>query len=166
MVESIFIVLVLTAVFFAALQLCIMAVDDMVYNEVAFSALRVGIVTPARELSERVKNSTAFLLVLHAISFSSIIPGETTVKHEKIAGKDMRDHGGAAVHKYDINVHYTMRLMFSSLLRPLNHAVLLGGGIPFVERTASARLVKSPDEAYYYRAYPGAQPFTRPPDKR
>lgn len=166
MVESMFIVLVLTAVFFAALQLCIMAVDDMVCNEAAFSALRVGIVTPARQLSKTVKETAFILLLPHVNSALSIIPGETKIWHEKIAGKDMRDHGGNVVHKYDINVYYTMRLMFSSLLRPLNRAVLLGGGIPFVERTASARLVKSPDEEFYYKAYPGARPFTRPPEGR
>jgi hypothetical protein len=72
---------------------------------------------------------------------------------ETIAGKPAVDHQKQEIRKYNTNIAYQTRVMFSSLLN------LPVSGI--WQQTARARLVKSPDERYYYRAYPGARSFSR-----
>jgi hypothetical protein len=166
LVESLFITVIMTAVFFAALQLCIMVVDDMICNEAAFSAMRAGVVTPARNLSATVKNVSENMLFPHTYTHKSITLDESTLWHDTIAGQDIRDHSDRAVEKYDVGIQYSIHIMFASLLQPFSQSVFFGGGRRVIERVASARMVKSPDEDYYYKAYPNAQPFTREPDAR
>jgi hypothetical protein len=164
LVESLFIVIILTGVFFAALQLCIMVVDDMVCNETAFSAMRAAVVAPARKMSSTVKNISKDLLLPHAYTRLSIMLDETTLWHDTIAGRDIRDHCGNAVQKYDVGVKYTVRVMFASLLQPFSNSVFFSGGTGTFSRVATARMVKSPDEDFYCKAYPNARPFTKGTD--
>ncbi|MCX5778955.1 MAG: hypothetical protein NTU66_07065 [Elusimicrobia bacterium] len=161
LVESLFITVIITAVFFAAVQLCIMAVDDMLCNEAAFSAIRAGVVTPARDMRDVVKKVSDTILLPHSYTRLSIILDDNTLWHDTIAGQDIRDHGGAAVQKYDVGIKYTVRIMFASLMQPFTQSVFFSGGKRTLSRVASARMVKSPDEEYYYKAYPKAPVFTK-----
>lgn len=160
MVESLFMALVMTAVLFAALQLCILSVDDMICNEAAFAAMRVGIVTPAARVREVVERTADRLLLPHTYARTGIVPREVTVWHDTVQGVDLRDHGDRLIEKYNANIKYDVRIMFSSLLAPWSHARLFAGGDRALARVARARFVKSPDEEFYYAAYPGARPFT------
>ena len=60
---------------------------------------------------------------------------------------------------YTTNVRYYTRIMFASLIKPLHNFTFLSGGIPFVERSARARLIRSPHSDYYNKAYPRGKSF-------
>ncbi len=53
--------------------------------------------------------------------------------------------------KYNVKIKYNMRLMFSSLF----------GSDGARTQWARARMIKSPDEEFYYKAYPGARRFVK-----
>ncbi|MDR3275011.1 MAG: hypothetical protein LBS81_03385 [Endomicrobium sp.] len=65
MLEALFVVIFITVIMFAFIQICIMGVDDMIANEAAFVAMRSSAVTKSRvrvnEAENRVKNYLIFL---------------------------------------------------------------------------------------------------------
>lgn len=157
MVETLLIITILTAMAFAALQLCIVVVDDVFCNEAAFSAVRSAIVSPQSEKEKCTKDTARFLLIPHAIFFNNLIYDDTHLWDNTIAGKDVRDHGGVYIRKYNANIEYRILLAMASLLKPSQG---FAPGTASMNHVARARMVKSPDEAYYFKAYPHARPFT------
>lgn len=158
MVEALFAVIFFTAALFAAVQLAIIGMDDLAVNEAAFSVMGIAAVTPAARVREAVDAATAVRLLPHH-GGDNVTGFRATVWDEKILGRDMPDHAGRQIKKYNVNIAYDVQLMFASLLRPFSGSIFLSGGDRVRTQTARARMVKSPDEEYYGRAWPGAASF-------
>jgi hypothetical protein len=75
-----------------------------------------------------------------------------------INGKDIQSsHSGAKAQVYNTSIKYVQSIMFGSLLS--GPRIMPIGNINLVKNAARARMVKSPDEEYYYKAYPEAPNF-------
>ncbi len=169
MIETLIITVIITAFMFAAMQLCVTVIDDMTANEAAFASMRVVCVAPSRAVQERANEAANQLLGWNFFSGrNNFLPftTEARVWNETINGhQEMRDHSGVQIRKFTTGVRYAVSVMFPSLFQPFHHFTFFSGGNPILERRARARMVRSPDETYYYRAYPGGRPFTREPDE-
>jgi hypothetical protein len=160
MVETLFVIIIFTAAAFAGIQLCIIAVDDMISNEAAFTAMRSAVVSKQANMQNTASQTALQLIVPHCTGLNNLLYQETKVWNDAVLGKKMYDHSGFEIMKYNTNIRYQVRIMFASLLRPLHSFSFLSGGVPMVSQTARARMIKSPDEAYYYKAFPDADNFT------
>ena len=154
MVETLITTVFLTIVAFAALQLVIMVVNDMSMNEAAFAASRVAVVSKGTEIEEKMRNVAAVLLAPEFVSAGrDLIPQVPEVQGASVAGI----HSGTYVQICSTNIKYMQRIMFGPLLG--GPRIMSNGNVTFLKNTARAKMVKSPDEEYYDKAYPNAPNF-------
>ncbi|HBU68753.1 MAG TPA: hypothetical protein DEE98_00035 [Elusimicrobia bacterium] len=162
LVESLLIAVILTAAVFAAFQLCVIAVNDMIFNEAAFAAMRSAAVSQGHEHAEKQARATAKMILLphFAASSNNLVNYSVRLWDNEPLGKNMLDHSGTPVIKCNTNIEYSTKIMFASLIKPFHNFSFFSGGNPLISQTARARLIQSPDRDYYYKAFPGADNFT------
>ncbi|OGS17263.1 MAG: hypothetical protein A2219_00195 [Elusimicrobia bacterium RIFOXYA2_FULL_50_26] len=166
LIESALIIFMLTAILFASLQLCILVINNLIANEAAFTVNRIAVVTEGGTDAVKMKiQLAAIALFLPHVSFErpSFLPELASFYEsdgEKEAG--VYESGGTLVRR-SIEIRYLNKIMFGSLLNPVGNAGFLSGGINVMQNTASSRMIKSPDEPYYKRAYKGAKGYDEDP---
>ena len=79
-----------------------------------------------------------------------VISYRVTHWHEQILGKTNKDHSDSTLDKHNIKVLYNTKIMFYRIFNLFS---------PVREQSARARMVKSPDQKFYNRAYPDAKEF-------
>ncbi|MDR0977689.1 MAG: hypothetical protein LBL71_01440 [Endomicrobium sp.] len=190
MLEALFVVLFTTIMMLIFIQVCIMTVDDIIANEAAFVAARSAAVTESRfrtdEAEHRAKNYLLFFYpgivfgnnVFNPSRFvlsnkesvgthlnkinrykSAEIPVENSRTSKSITiwkgSKEFRDYSGKNIVKETVKIYYFTRVLFGSLLARNNS---------FKNRryqSSRNRMIPSPDEQYYYKAFPGAKYFEK-----
>ena len=150
LIEGLIISLILIFFMFAALQVCIIVVDDMYFNFVSFLSTRKAIVSENKDILDNAKNVVNKMVLPYQIETTSIISYKVTHWHEQILGKTNKDHSNSTMDKHNIKVGYTSKIMFYKLFNLFT---------PFRTQSARARMVKSPDENFYNKAYPDAKEF-------
>ncbi|MDR2251416.1 MAG: hypothetical protein LBD98_01065 [Endomicrobium sp.] len=190
MLEALFVVAFTMIIMFAFIQICIMTIDDMIANEAAFVAMRSAAVTKSKfrtkEAEERVKNylaffypgivfgTSAFNLSRFVLSDKKIV--ERYFKRTDSCGesenivesgdsdksvtiwkgkKKFKDCSGKNITKETVKTYYFTRVWFGSLVAKDNS---------FKNRryqSSRNRMIPSPDEKYYYKAFLGAKSFEK-----
>jgi hypothetical protein len=154
MVETLITTVFLTIIVFAALQLVIMIVNDLSMNEKVFAMSRVAVVSKTAEVDNKMKwISTLFLLPDVKLSGFHFVPYEVPVEGKSVSGS----HSGTKAQIYNTSIKYVQSVMFGNLLS--GSQIMSIGNVNLIKNTARARMVKSPDEDYYDKAYPGAPNF-------
>ncbi|MHB9154534.1 MAG: hypothetical protein ACYC5N_02440 [Endomicrobiales bacterium] len=156
-IESMLIVVLLTIVLFAALQIVITVVNDMVANEAAFSAARAATVTPGDDtrLKEKSLRASMALLSPH-FSSRNVLFANTNTETNVNSSFPYYSKGGSI--RLETAIDYTSRILFPSLVNPDSRKALTGK-TGLMQNTAHMRMIKSPDEDYYDKAYFGARSF-------
>ena len=149
--EGFIIACIITILMFAAIQVCITVVDDMYLNYSAFSATRKIIVTKSKEISDTAKQTVSKLLTPYMLNSKSIFNYKTTHWDENILGNKILDHDGKQINKHNVKIGYYSRVMFGRFFNSKYYR----------EQSARARMVKSPDENFYNKAYPDAKEFCK-----
>ena len=149
--EGFIIACIITVLMFAAIQVCIIVVDDMYLNYSAFSAARKIVVTKSKEISDTAKQTVSKLLVPYTLNSKSIFNYKTTHWDENILGNKILDHDGKQINKHNVKIGYYAKIMFGRFFNS-NY---------YREQSARARMVKSPDEDFYNKAYPDAKEFPK-----
>lgn len=67
-----------------------------------------------------------------------------------ILGNNIVDHSNKQIKKHNVKIAYGMNIIFPKLF---------GRFLPYREQSARARMIKSPDEEFYNKAYPDAREF-------
>lgn len=163
LIEALIVCMLITVLMFGLIQVCIMVVDDMLYNEVSFSATRAVAVTKQQDIQKFSKQTVNKLLIasglVSGLLFADIEQDGRDSDDEKtkttnwqgtVLGQNIVDHSGTNIKKYNVKVNYKMRLMFYKSLC----------GRFFREQSSRARMIKSPDIKYYDKAYPNAKSFS------
>ncbi|MDR3049315.1 MAG: pilus assembly protein [Elusimicrobiota bacterium] len=180
MLESLFAVFFITMIMLAFIQFCIMVMNDIGANEAAFTAMRSAAVTKAKYRTKEAKERTErYLLFFNPMSFS---PKGITLTDKKLVerffkrgfrsgeeetieeseensksvtvwagGKKIKDYGGNTMTKKTVKIYYYTPVIFGRLF-------------PNTEsnkryQSARNRMFPSPDDDFYYKAYPGAKKF-------
>lgn len=146
MVESLLIVVLLTSLLFGTLSICVMVMNDMLSYEAAFSAARVAAVSRGDqgEIDRRAGLASAVLLAGHTSTVSYIPCGIKTDNNEG---------------RQNTELSYMCRVLFSSLISPFDRKPFSSLTRNMVKRETSVRMIRSPDEGYYDKAYNGAKQF-------
>ena len=150
LIEGLIISLILIFFMFAALQVCIIATDDMYFNFASFAATRKAVISENKNILKNAKQIVNGIIVPYQIKSISVMSYKVTHWHEQILGKTNRDHSGSTLDKHNIKIAYTAKIMFYRLFSLFT---------PLRTQSARARMVKSPDQNFYNRAYPDAQEF-------
>lgn len=150
LIEGLIISLVLIFFMFAALQVCIIVVDDIYFNFVSFLSTRKAIVSENKNILDNAKNVVNKMVLPYQIETTSIVSYKVTHWHEQILGKTNKDHSNSTMDKHNIKVGYTSKIMFYKLFNLFT---------PFRTQSTRARMVKSPDEKFYNKAYTDAKEF-------
>ncbi|MDR3112579.1 MAG: hypothetical protein LBU55_05410 [Elusimicrobiota bacterium] len=183
LLEASFVLLFTSVVMFAFLQICIMVVDDMSINEAAFTAIRSAAVTKSRnrakESENRVEKYVEFFYpktlgkdhfvfsnsaivdkYFHTSSTGVDEEGESTEPSDTGKSitlwkgtKTIKDFSGKSVAKQTVKIYYFTKTIFSSWVAKFNSSK----GNRY--QSARSRLFPSPDEDYYYKAFPTAFNF-------
>lgn len=149
--EGFIIACLITVLMFAAIQVCIIVTDDMFLNYSAFSATRKIVVTKNKEIADTAKETVSKLLTAYMLSSKSVFYYKTTDWDEDILGNKILDHSNKKINKHNVKVGYNTRIMFGQFFNSLFYR----------EQSARARMVKSPDEEFYNKAYPDAKEFPK-----
>ena len=149
--EGFIIACIITVLMFAAIQVCIIVVDDMYLNYSAFSATRQIVVTKGKDISDTAKQTVSKLLTPYMLNSKSILNYKTTHWDENILGNKILDHSDKQVNKHNVKIGYNAKVMFGRFFDSAYYR----------EQSARARMVKSPDEDFYNKAYPTAKEFTK-----
>jgi len=163
LIEGLIVCMLVTALMFGLIQVCILVVNDMLYNEVSFFATRAVSVTKEKDIQNFSKKTVNKLLItsglVSGLLFADIEQDSRNSDEEKskttnwegtILGENIVDHDGTNIKKYNVKINYKTRLMFYKLF----------GGNLFRQQSARARMIKSPDIKYYDKAYPDAKTFS------
>jgi hypothetical protein len=149
LLEGLVISIIITIFMFAAVQVCIMCVDDMFLNFASFSATRKISVSKRKEIENVAKQAVSNILSVYSLNSASIINYKTTHWDEPILGNKVKDHNNNNINKHNVKIGYDMKIMFSKLFN----------STAYRHQSSRARMVKSPDEEYYNKAYPDAKEF-------
>ena len=149
--EGFIIACIITVLMFAAIQVCIIVVDDMYLNYSAYSAVRKIVVTKTKEISDTSKQTVSKLIAPYMLNSKSIFNYKTTHWDEDILGNKSLDHSGKQIHKHNIKIGYYAKIMFGRFFNSSYYR----------EQSARARMIKSPDEDFYNKAYPDAKEFPK-----
>ncbi|MCR4663462.1 MAG: hypothetical protein K5622_06230 [Endomicrobiaceae bacterium] len=149
--EGFIIACIITVLMFAALQICIMVADDMYLNYSAFSAARKIVVSKSKDISDTAKQTVSKLLTPYMLNSKSIFNYKTTHWNEEILGNKILDHSDKQIHKHNIKIGYYIKIMFGRFFNSSYYR----------EQSARARMIKSPDENFYNKAYPDAKEFPK-----
>lgn len=150
LIEGLIISLILIFFMFAALQVCILVTDDMYFNFASFAATRKAIVSENKNILNNAKKIVSGIIIPYQIKSISVISYKVTHWHEQILGKTNKDHSGSTLDKHNIKILYTAKTMFYRLFNLFT---------PVRTQSARARMVKSPDQKFYNKAYPDAKEF-------
>ncbi|MCB4791003.1 MAG: hypothetical protein LHV68_03855 [Elusimicrobia bacterium] len=149
LIETLLCTVFLIIICFATIQLCIVVIHDLISNEAAFSIARAASVTKDENtLDNRVKTAAAILLLPH-FNLNSFVPVKARTESTDIAGRKV----------YNVTLEYFINTMFAYFIDPLAKDTYSLGSSRFLKRFARARIVKSPDEEFYNKAYPQANEF-------
>ncbi len=152
LIEGLMIAVVVTVLLFAAIQACIITIDDMYANYVAFFATRKVAVAENKNAADVASKTVQKFFVPYMLNSKSILTYKTTHWDETILGKKTEDHSGNQIKKHNVKIAYNTRIIFYKLFNLFT---------PVREQSARARLVKSPGQNFYNKAYPGAKEFGR-----
>jgi hypothetical protein len=192
LVETLFVILFITIIMFAFLQICIITVDDMVANEAAFVSARSVAVTESKfRLKEAKYKAESYMLFFYPLSLfannkfnpshfvfvsrkdferyfstSDVENTEDNVLYEDCSGtknfvtlwkgrKKIKDYSGKELCKETIKIYYFTRIFFGYLVAKNNSVKNRR------YQSARNRIIPSPDEAYYFKAFPGARKFAK-----
>ena len=163
LIEGLIVCMLVTALMFGLIQVCILVVNDMLYNEVSFSATRAVAVTKEKDIQSFSKKTVNKLLIASGLTSGLLFADieqdsrnsddeetKTTNWEGTILGENIIDHNGTNIKKYNVKINYKTRLIFYKLF----------GGNLFRQQSARARMIKSPDIQYYDKAYPDAKTFS------
>jgi superfamily II RNA helicase len=156
-IEGLIAVMVITIFMFALIQVCIIVVNDTLYNEVAFMATRAVSVAKHSQIKDTAQKVADKMFQLNGLSSKNIDNStdddgsKTTNWDGTVLGKDIKDHNGVNLKKYNVKIKYNMKVIFASLFDSSRTRT----------QWSRARMIKSPDEEYYYKAYPGAKEFIK-----
>ena len=149
--EGFIVACIITVLMFAAIQVCIVVVDDMYLNYSAFSATRKIVVTKSKNISDTAKQTVSKILLPYMLNSQSLFNYKTTHWDEDILGNKISDHSEKQIHKHNVKIGYYARIMFGRFFNSLYYR----------EQSARARMIKSPDEDFYNKAYPDAKEFKK-----
>ncbi|MBR3627803.1 MAG: hypothetical protein IKN42_03020 [Elusimicrobia bacterium] len=149
--EGFIIACIITVLMFVVIQVCIIVVDDMYLNYSAFSATRKIVVTKSKNISETAKQTISNFLTPYMLNSKSILNYKTTHWDENILGNKIVDHSNKQINKHNVKVGYYVKIMFGRFFNSLYYR----------EQSARARMIKSPDEDFYNKAYPNAKEFSK-----
>ena len=152
LIEGLLIAVIVTVLLFAAIQVCIVVVDDMYANYAAFYATRKVIVAENKEAANVASKTVQKFFVPYMLSSKSVLKYKTTHWDETILGDKTEDHSGNQIKKHNVKIAYNTRIIFYKLFNLF---------APVREQSARARMVKSPDQDFYTKAYPGAKNFAK-----
>lgn len=156
-IEGLIAVMVITIFMFALILVCIIVVNDTLYNEVAFMATRAVSVAKYGQIKDTAQKVADKMFQSNGLSSKNIDNStddngsKTTNWDGTVLGKDIKDHSGVNLKKYNVKIKYNLKIMFADLFD--------SGGTR--TQWARARMIKSPDEEYYNKAYPGAKEFIK-----
>jgi len=150
--EGIIVATIITIFMFTAIQACIMVVDDMYANYSAFHSTRKIVVSKTKDIANIAKDTVSKLFIPYMANSASVKYYKTTHWDENILGKNIVDHSGKSINKHNVKIAYYMSIMFPKLFGNVSH---------YREQSARARMVKSPDEQFYNKAYPNAREFPK-----
>ena len=150
--EGIIVATMITVFMFCAIQVCVIVVDDMFANFSAFYATRKVVVSKTKDITNVAKNTVTKFFIPYMIKSASIIYYKTTHWDDTILGNNIVDHSNKQIKKHNVKIAYGINIMFPKLFRKL---------LPYREQSARARMVKSPDEEFYNKAYPNAKEFLK-----
>ncbi|MDR1418300.1 MAG: hypothetical protein LBI80_04000 [Endomicrobium sp.] len=189
LLEALFVIVFTTIIMFAFLQVCIIVVDDMVANEAAFVAARSASVTESKfrlkEVQNRAKSYILFFYPLAIFSNTkfnpshfvfvdkkdfkqnfktSISESEEGIPYEEVSGgtnfitiwkgrKKTKDYSGKDLSKETVKIYYFSRVLFGNLVAKDNSVKNRR------YQSARNRIIPSPDQSYYFKAFPGARKF-------
>ncbi|MDR0724123.1 MAG: hypothetical protein LBF23_02935 [Endomicrobium sp.] len=187
LLEALFVVVFTTIIMFAFLQVCIIVVDDITANEAAFVAARSASVTESKfrlkEAQNRAKSYILFFYPLAVFSNSKFNPShfvfvnkkdfeqnfKTSGLENEISGEEVlddgnyitiwkgkkktKDYSGKQLSKATVKIYYFTRVLFGSLVAKDNSVKNRR------YQSARNRIVPSPDQSYYFKAFPGAKKF-------
>jgi hypothetical protein len=180
MLEALFVVFFMSMIMLAFIQFCIMIVNDMSANEAAFTAMRSAAVTKSKYRTKEAKERVdRYLLFFNPMSISpkgitltdkSIVErffnrngsgaDEESLENSDEGGnsvavwsgsKKTRDYSGNSVVKQTVKIYYYTPVVFGKLFPNTI------GNKRF--QSARNRMFPSPDDDYYYKAYPNAKKF-------
>lgn len=151
-IEGLIISTIITIFMFCAIQVCIMVVDDMYANFSAFYATRKVVISQTKDISNTAKQVVSKLFVPYMLDSVSIKNYKTTHWDENILGNNIVDHSGKQINKHNVKIAYYTKIIFPRLFGNISN---------YREQSARARMVKSPDEQFYNKAYPNAREFPK-----
>lgn len=151
-IEGIIIATIITIFMFCAIQVCVMVVDDMFANYSAFYATRKVVVSKTKDITNVAKNTVSKFFIAYIAKSASIIHYKTTHWDDTILGNNIVDHSNKQIKKHNVKIAYGMNIIFPKLF---------GRFLPYREQSARARMIKSPDEEFYNKAYPDAREFSK-----
>lgn len=166
MVETLFTIVFITGMFFAAMQVAILSTAWLRANEAAQAGTRCAIVSngSTTEGAEGQNPSTkAQIAVSYILGLG--LPAKTVVWDKYPLESAGNDHSsgpqtnGAQIRMFSVHVYYFEKLMFSSLLKPVSTLGFLNISDKYGGGAAHCRMIKPPDWRYYEKAYPGAYKF-------
>jgi hypothetical protein len=71
---------------------------------------------------------------------------------------NIRDYSGRSIQKYTAKIYYYTKIMFGSIVaKNMSRRLLFGGSSRYA--SSRSRMVPSPDQDFYDKAYPGADRF-------
>ncbi|MBN1824421.1 MAG: hypothetical protein JW803_08890 [Endomicrobiales bacterium] len=155
MVETLLVIMIITLIGFAAIEMSIMVVNDIISNEAAFSINRVAIVAKESQMKRKTYTAAAFLLgkqLVQNVGNFNHMPYRMEIKKAQFTGP----HNRQDVFATKIILNYVARISFGSLF---GGEVFSIGNVKFKNKAYNASMVKSPDEEFYDKAYPGASKF-------
>jgi hypothetical protein len=129
-----------------------MVVDDMFANFSAFYATRKVVVSKTKDITSVAKNTVSKLFRIYSVQSASIINYKTTHWDDTVLGNNIVDHSNKQIKKHNVKIAYYMNIIFPKLF---------GRILPYREQFARARMIKSPDEEFYNKAYPNAREFSK-----
>lgn len=191
LLEALIVIVFTTIMMFAFLQVCIIVVDDMLANEAAFVAARSAAVTNREdrlnEAKNRAKNYISFFYPLVAFSNNKFNPSNFVFVSKKDFAKNIKipdiedekemsyegtsdsnscvtiwkgqkktkDYSGKELSKETVKIYYFSRILFGSLVAKENSTNNRR------YQSARNRIIPSPDQSYYFKAFPGARKFEK-----
>jgi hypothetical protein len=189
MVEAVITIVFMTVIMFAFLQVCIIVVDDMTANEAAFRAGRSAAVSEKSERAKTAedwakKHLRLFYNIDGISSFfrdSSFVlssndkvsrffgrGGKSDESVDESSGKSItvwngrksfEDFSGNSVVKQTIKIYYYTKVMFGSLTAGKNSERSFFAKKDERYQSARFRIIPSPDEEFYYKAFPDGEDF-------
>jgi Tfp pilus assembly protein PilV len=192
MLEALVVIIFTSIIILAFIQICIIAVDDMIANESAFVAMRQAVVTKDnlrhKEARKKAKNYLSFFYPntsFRAANFNTLrfalsdkktvekyfnrsntynensqtFPTDNDSNYENKSisiwkgKKTSKDYSGKNITKETVKIYYFTRVLLASLVSNGNSSKNRR------YQAARNRMVPSPDEKYYYKAFPKAKKF-------